>query len=167
MTAVRPNKVLRSVQISRFSLAGDLSAVTQLFRAYAASLPVDLGYQGFDGEVGSLPGRYEPPAGALLIARAADGAAIGCVAMRPLDEDGVCEMKRLYVAPDGRGKGLGKKLALAIIQAARDAGYREMRLDTLASMHEAQSLYRSLGFVEIAAYYNSPIEGTVFLGLKL
>jgi ribosomal protein S18 acetylase RimI-like enzyme len=166
------------VHIAAFSLAGDLPAVTRLFRAYAASLPIDLGDQGFDGELASLPGKYAPPAGALLIARDAHGAAIGCVAMRPLDvaggastdgegRRGVCEMKRLYVAPDGRGKGFGKKLALAIIGSARAAGYREMRLDTLASMHEAQSLYRSLNFVETAAYYPSPIEGSVFMALKL
>lgn len=144
----------------------DLPAITQLFRAYAQSLPIDLGYQGFDGELASLPGKYALPAGALLLARDASGAALGCVAMRPL-EDGVCEMKRLYVAPAGRGQGLGKQLALAIIEAARAAGHREMRLDTLASMHDAQKLYRALGFTEIAAYYDSPIENTVFMSLTL
>lgn len=144
----------------------DLPALTQLFRAYAASLPIDLGYQGFEGELASLPGKYAPPNGALLIARDATGAALGCVAMRPL-EPGVCEMKRLYVAPEGRGQGLGRQLALAIIEAARAAGYAEMRLDTLASMEEAQALYRSLGFTEIGAYYDTPIEGTVFMRLKL
>jgi ribosomal protein S18 acetylase RimI-like enzyme len=145
----------------------DLPAITSLFRAYAASLPIDLGYQGFDGELASLPGKYAPPAGALLIARDASGVSLGCVAMRPLDEPGVCEMKRLYVAPAGRGQGLGKQLALAIIEAARAAGHREMRLDTLASMHEAQALYRALGFVEIGAYYDTPIENTVFMSLNL
>jgi ribosomal protein S18 acetylase RimI-like enzyme len=145
----------------------DFPALTQLFRAYAASLPIDLGYQGFDDELAALPGKYAPPTGALLIARAADGAPLGCVAMRPLEEAGACEMKRLYVAPEGRGLGLGKQLALAIIDAARAAGYREMRLDTLASMHEAQALYRSLGFTEIAPYYASPIENTVFMRLRL
>jgi len=145
----------------------DLPAITQLFRAYAASLPIDLGYQGFDGELASLPGKYAPPAGALLIARDASGAALGCVAMRPLDEPGVCEMKRLSVAPAGRSQGLGKHLARAIIDAARAAGHREMRLDTLATMHEAQALYRALGFVEIGAYYDTPIENTVFMSLKL
>src|SRR5689334_22021661 len=92
-------------------LPTDLPAITQLFRAYAASLPIDLGYQGFDGEVASLPGKYAPPLGALLIARDENGAALGCVAMRPLDGHGVCEMKRLYVAPEGRGKGVGAELA--------------------------------------------------------
>jgi putative acetyltransferase len=160
------------------SFPTDLPAITSLFRAYAASLPIDLGYQGFDGELASLPGKYAPPTGALLIARDANGAALGCVAMRPLDDaggpppdgegrPGVCEMKRLYVAPAGRGQGLGKQLARAIIEAARAAGHHEMRLDTLGAMHEAQALYRALGFIEIAAYYDTPIENTVFMSLKL
>jgi ribosomal protein S18 acetylase RimI-like enzyme len=153
--------------ITSANLPTDLPAITQLFRAYAASLPIDLGYQGFDGELAALPGKYAPPTGALLIARDDNGAALGCVAMRPLDEAGVCEMKRLYVAPAGRGRGLGRALAQAIIEAARAAGYREMRLDTLASMSEAQALYRALGFSEIGAYYDTPIENTVFMSLKL
>lgn len=154
-------------KISAASIPTDLPAITQLFRAYAAALPINLNYQGFDGELASLPGKYAPPAGALLIARDANGAALGCVAMRPLDEPGVCEMKRLYVAPEGRGQGLGKQLAHAIIEAARAAGHHEMRLDTLAHMHDAQALYRALGFTEIAPYYDSPIEHTVFMSLKL
>lgn len=146
--------------------AADLPALTELFRAYAASLPIDLGYQGFDGELASLPGKYAPPDGALLIARDANGAPVGCVAMRPL-APGVCEMKRLYVALEGRGTGLGRDLAVAIIEAARAGFYAEMRLDTLATMQSAKALYRSLGFVEIEAYYDTPIEGTVFMSLKL
>lgn len=145
----------------------DYLELAQLFRAYAASLPIDLSYQGFDGELASLPGKYAPPAGALLIARDESGAALGCVAMRPLDEPGVCEMKRLYVAPEGRGMGLGRALAQAIIIAARAAGYQGMRLDTLSHMTEAQALYRALGFTEIGAYYDTPIENTVFMSLKL
>lgn len=153
-------------RIAAARIPDDLDALGHLFRAYAASLPIDLGYQGFDGELASLPGKYAPPAGALLVARDAAGVALGCVAMRPL-APGVCEMKRLYVAPEGRGQGLGKNLALAIIEAARVAGHREMRLDTLASMSEAQALYRALGFKEIAPYYDSPIENTVFISLQL
>src|SRR5262245_22461141 len=157
--------------IRRAQIPADLPALTQLFRAYAASLPIDLGYQGFDGELASLPGKYAPPLGALLIARDATGAPLGCVAMRPLASpqvDGsICEMKRLYVAPQGRGSGLGKALALAIIEAARAAGHSEMLLDTLPTMHDAKRLYRALGFTEITAYYASPIEGTVFMRLNL
>lgn len=143
----------------------DLPAITQLFRAYAESLPIDLGYQGFDGELAALPGKYAPPAGALLIAREVEGQALGCVAMRPLEQD-VCEMKRLYVTPAGRGRGTGKALACAIIDAALAAGYREMRLDTLSSMNYAQALYRTLGFTEIAPYYDTPIAGTMFMSLR-
>lgn len=87
--------------------------------------------------------------------------------MRPLDEPGICEMKRLYVAPEGRGRGLGKALARAIIEAARATGHREMRLDTLPTMHDAQVLYRALGFAELSPYYETPIAGTVFMSLKL
>jgi ribosomal protein S18 acetylase RimI-like enzyme len=87
--------------------------------------------------------------------------------MRALGEPGVCEMKRLYVAPQGRGRGAGKALARAVIEAARKRGYHEMRLDTLPTMADAQRLYRSLGFTEIAPYYVTPIAGTVFMSLKL
>lgn len=155
------------VSILPAQVPADLPALAQLFRAYAASLPIDLGYQGFDGELASLPGKYAPPSGALLIARDANGEALGCVAMRPLETPGICEMKRLYVAPEGRGRGLGKALALAIIDAARAAGHSEMLLDTLPTMHDAQALYRALGFREIAPYYDTPIEGTVFMSLTL
>lgn len=155
------------MHIAPASFPTDLPAITALFRAYTASLPIDLSYQNFGAELASLPGKYAPPTGALFIARDASGAALGCVAMRPLDEPGVCEMKRLYVAPAGRGQGLGRALAAAIIEAARAAGYREMRLDTLDHMHEAQALYRALGFVEIGAYYDTPIPNTVFMSLRL
>jgi putative acetyltransferase len=156
---------MESTKIYSAALA-DISDIQALFRDYAASLPIELGYQGFEGEVGALPGKYVSPGGALLIARDAEGVALGCVAMRPL-EPGHCEMKRLYVAPAGRGLGLGRTLALAIVEAARAAGYREMRLDTLASMAEARGLYRSLGFVEIGPYYETPVADTVFMSLTL
>lgn len=148
-------------------VTADLPAIAQLFRAYAASLPISLDYQDFDAELASLPGKYAPPHGALILARNDAGAAIGCVALRPLDEDGVCEMKRLYVAPGGRGTGLGRQLAQAIIKAARVAGYREMRLDTLPTMASAIALYEALGFTRIGAYYDTPITETVFMSLKL
>ena len=145
----------------------DLQAIASLFRAYAASLPISLDYQDFDAELAALPGKYAPPKGALILARNDAGEAIGCVALRPFDEDGVCEMKRLYVAPNGRGTGLGRQLAQAIIEAARAAGYREMRLDTLPTMTSAIALYEQLGFTRIGAYYDTPIEETVFMSLKL
>jgi len=145
----------------------NLAAAATLFRAYAGALDVDLAYQDFAAELAALPGKYAPPKGALLLARKADGAAAGCVALRPLAEDGICEMKRLYIAPEGRGAGLGRRLVEAIVAEARRIGYREMRLDTLPTMTEAIALYRSLGFEPTPAYYDCPIAGTLFLRLRL
>jgi len=147
--------------------AADLAAVADLMRAYAGWIGIDLGFQGFEAELASLPGKYAPPTGALLLARSADGRAVGCVALRALAEAGCCEMKRLYILPEGRGHGLGRRLAEAIIDEARRLGYREMRLDTLPSMQGALAIYRGLGFVEAAPYYQTPIAETVFLWLDL
>lgn len=145
----------------------DLAAIRALFEAYAAGLGVDLGYQGFAAELAGLPGAYAPPGGALLVARGADGAPLGCVALRPMADAGCCEMKRLYVAPAGRGGGLGRALVAAVIAEAKGRGYREMRLDSLPFMTTAVALYRSLGFRETPPYYPTPVAGTVFLALTL
>jgi ribosomal protein S18 acetylase RimI-like enzyme len=141
----------------------DLAAVIVLFRAYAASLDVDLAFQGFEAEMAAMPGKYAPPTGELLLARAAGGEPAGCAALRPLGEAGACEMKRLYVAPAGRGGGLGEALAKALIREAARIGYREMRLDTLPTMTTAMALYRKLGFAPIPPYYDTPVAGTVFM----
>jgi len=145
----------------------DLAAVAALFRAYEASLDVDLGYQDFAAELAALPGKYAPPAGALLLARDSDGRPLGCVALRPMADAGRCEMKRLYVAPAGRGTGLGRSPMLAIVDAARAIGYRELWLDTLPSMAAAQELYRGAGFEPAEPYYDTPVAGTVFMRLML
>jgi GNAT superfamily N-acetyltransferase len=136
--------------------ATDLQDTVALFEAYSASLGIDLSYQDFAGELAAMPGKYAPPAGDLLLARDTHGAPLGCVGLRPMTEEGCCEMKRLYVAPPGRGKGLGKALVAEVIQSARLIGYRDMWLDSLPTMQQA-----------IAPYYDTPITGAVFLGLSL
>jgi len=139
----------------------DVAAVTAMFREYAATLGVDLGFQHFEQEIASIPGDYAPPRGRLLLA-----GDLGCVALRPLSVD-VCEMKRLYVRPAGRGLGLGRMLVERVIIEARTIGYRFMRLDTLPSMTTAAALYVSLGFREIAPYRFNPVAGTKYFELTL
>jgi ribosomal protein S18 acetylase RimI-like enzyme len=143
----------------------ELETVRAIFREYADGLGIDLCFQGCEEELATLPGKYAEPHGRLLMAED-DGGVVGCVAMRPL-EGAVCEMKRLYVRPAGRGRHLGRQLAAAICRAAKDAGYERMRLDTLASMREAQELYRSLGFRPIPPYVFNPIEGAAYMELDL
>ena len=145
----------------------DLSHIRKLFRAYTDWLNIDLSYQGFEAELAGLPGKYAPPSGALYLGRSSEGTPLGCIAMRPLEAPEICEMKRLYVLPEGRGLGLGHALVREIILAAHTAGYDRMRLDTLPTMHGALKLYRDAGFREIPAYYETPIAETVFLELNL
>lgn len=150
--------------------AADVAAARALFEEYAAALNVDLCFQGFAEELASLPGAYAAPRGRLLLAGPRD-APSGCVALRPLPADDaattVCEIKRLYVRPVARGTGLGAALARAVLGEARAIGYREVRLDTLASMRSAQALYASLGFRECAPYYHNPLAGTCYMSLAL
>lgn len=145
----------------------DIREAAALFREYAASLPVDLGFQGFDAELAGLPGRFAPPEGELLLALGDETAVLGCVALRPLEIPAVCEMKRLYVRPRARGLGAGRALVAAIIAAAEQRGYAEMRLDSLPTMTEAMALYRRFGFVEIPAYCYNPMPGTTYLAKRL
>ncbi|UCD48556.1 MAG: GNAT family N-acetyltransferase [Phycisphaerales bacterium] len=152
----------RQVDIAPATLE-DLPTVKDLFREYEAFLPFDLSFQHFEREADNLPGRYALPTGALLLARC-DGRIVGTVALRQLDE-GLCEMKRLYVQPAFQGQGIGRALAQAIIEEARQIGYQRMWLDTV--MEPAKNLYRSLGFTEIPPYQEVPIEGVVFMELKL
>ncbi|MBU1319458.1 MAG: GNAT family N-acetyltransferase [candidate division Zixibacteria bacterium] len=143
----------------------DIAEIRKLFREYAASLDFDLCFQDFDSELEELPGDYAPPSGRLFLATV-DSLAAGCVALRRLSGV-VCEMKRLYVRPEFRGLAIGRQLVEAIVKEGREAGYRAMRLDTLASMEAARNIYRSLGFVEIEAYRYNPIEGAVYMEMIL
>ena len=147
--------------------ADGLEVTARLFDAYAASLGVDLAYQDFATVLATLPGKYAPPAGELLLARDPEGTPLGCAALRPLGQDGCCELKRLYVVPEARSMGLGKALLDAVLETAVRIGYREIRLDTLPDMSAALALYRQAGFVPIAPYYDTPLAGTRFLGRRL
>ena len=142
-----------------------LEVIRGLFLEYAQSLDFDLCFQNFDEELRKLPGEYTPPAGRLVLGQL-KGVPAGCIALKSLGS-GICEMKRLFVRPEFRSQGLGLKLAEHIIQEARQIGYTAMRLDTIASMERAISLYRSLGFKEIPPYYLNPIPDAVFLELLL
>jgi len=146
--------------------AAEIAEVRTLFLEYADALDFDLCFQGFDDEIADFPGRYAPPAGELLLAEA-DGAIAGAVGARPLDDAEICEMKRLYVRPDLRGRDIGRGLAAAIVDWARQAGYRTMRLDTLGSMAAAQALYRELGFRPTGAYYDNPKDDLFYFELDL
>jgi len=143
-----------------------IEKVRQLFLEYAQSLGFSLCFQSFDKEVAGLPGDYAPPDGRLLLAEY-EGQLAGCVALHTL-EPGICEMKRLYLRPQFRGKGLGRVLAETIINEARNIGYQRMRLDTVEPiMKDAVALYRLLGFKEIAPYRSNPIEGAMYMELAL
>lgn len=151
-----------TISIRPAAIPADLPAVRALLEEYAASLGFDLSFQAFDRELASLPGDYAPPSGELLVAAAPSGDLVGCVALRAIGPPDVCEMKRLFVRPAGRGQGLGRRLAEAIVAAARSRGYRRMRLDTVPSMGPAVALYRSLGFRPIEPYRANPIAGALF-----
>ena len=139
--------------------ANDLETVRTLFREYQQWLGVNLCFQGFEEELATLPGRYAPPPGRLLLAWEGEQAA-GCVALRPLDA-GACEMKRLFVRPAYRGQGLGRILALQMVSDATALGYTVMRLDTLDPLDPAMLLYCELGFQRRAPYYANPLSGVV------
>jgi ribosomal protein S18 acetylase RimI-like enzyme len=143
----------------------DLRELTRLFVAYSESLGISLCFQNFQQELEGLPGAYAPPSGCLLLAEF-DGQAGGCVALRQL-ADGICEMKRLYVAPGYRGTGAGRALVAAVMERAQAIGYQAIRLDTLPSMQSAIELYRSIGFKEIGPYCDNPVSGALFLECRI
>src|SRR5437762_3559549 len=143
-----------------------IAQARELFLEYAQSLGFSLCFQSFDKELAGLPGDYAPPDGRLLLADY-QGQLAGCVALRKL-EPGICEMKRLYLRPQFRGKGLGQALAQAIISEARNIGYQKMRLDTVEPlMKDAVAMYRQFGFREIGPYRPNPIKGAMYMELKL
>jgi len=153
------------VAIDVATSAQDMAIAAQLFREYADSLGLDLAFQNFDDELAQLPGDYAAPRGALLLAYV-DGALAGCCALRPLDNADIpnaAEMKRLYVRRAFRGFGLGRQLAETILDAARQAGYASVLLDTLDDMEAARNLYADLGFQSIDPYYHNPIPGAHYL----
>lgn len=153
------------MQIREAIIPDELPLVRTLFQEYAAGLGVDLCFQGFAEELAGLPGRYDRPAGGLWLAVEGSDVA-GCVALRPLDSE-QAEVKRLYVRPAYRGRGVGRALAECVLQAASAAGYRRVCLDTLPSMIGAIALYHSLGFTEVSQYCHNPVPGAIFLGREL
>lgn len=155
-----------NLTIRRSGEACELLTVRELFREYAASLNLDLEAQNFAHELTDLPGKYGAPTGCILLALAGHEP-IGCVALRPLD-DGACEMKRLYVRPQYRTTGAGRRLAERIIHKARVLGYRAIRLDTIPpQMARAVALYRALGFEPIPPYWHNPLPGVEYMERKL
>jgi GNAT superfamily N-acetyltransferase len=173
VTAVAAEGAIRAVRSMR-----DVECARTLFVEYARSIGVDLCFQDFEQELATLPGAYAPPRGRLLLAGGLE-TDFGCIALRPLATGCACgdalgeapnaigEVKRLYVRPGRRGEGWGGRLARRLLDEARLIGYRELKLDTLAWMSEARSLYARLGFRDCAPYYDNPLEGVVYMSLTL
>ncbi len=158
--------VVKGLSFVQAASPAQISHARELFLEYAQSLGFSLCFQNFDKELAELPGKYAPPTGRLLLAEY-EGELAGCVALRKL-EDGICEMKRLYIRPQFRGKRLGRALADRIVAEARQIGYRRIRLDTVEPiMKDAVAMYRKLGFREISPYTVNPMEGTLYMELLL
>ena len=160
-TPITPALFLRQVHSD-----DDIQLARQLFKEYETAIGVSLCFQSFDQELSNLPGEYAPPSGRLFLAFI-DDQPVGCIALRNKSES-ICEMKRLFLRSEARGKHVGRRLVETIIDEARSIGYESIRLDTMpGKMDAAIALYRSLGFEEIAAYYHTPIGDTLFMELKL
>jgi putative acetyltransferase len=154
------------LRITQATTQNDIEQARELFKEYEASLGISLCFQNFSDELANLPGDYAPPRGRLLLAREFDQL-VGCVALRPVGPT-TCEMKRLFLRSEYRSRGLGRVLVEAVIEAARKIGYTHMRLDTISDrMGRAIELYKSIGFVEIEPYYQSPVDTTKFMELDL
>ena len=157
---------MNTIELIQAATPEEIAVARGIFREYEAWLGLDLCFQGFEEELRNLPGKYEPPWGRLYLAYA-DGELGGCIALRSL-RDGVCEMKRLFVREEFRGRRIGQILIERLIEDARQIGYKRMRLDTFPpKMGKAVRLYESYGFREIPAYYNNPTEGVLFMELQL
>lgn len=143
----------------------DLNDIRSLFKEYQEEIQADLCFQSFEDELAGLPGKYSEPRGTVVLAHHNKKVA-GIVALRPIEND-ICEMKRLYVRPEYKGLGIGRGLAERIIREARKRGYKKMRLDTLNRLESAVALYRKLGFKEMTAYYENPLEGVIYMELDL
>ena len=164
VTSVAP--VVKDFSLAQAETPVQIAQSRELFLEYAQSLGFSLCFQNFNKELAGLPGDYAPPDGRLLLAEY-DGQLAGCVALHKL-EPGICEMKRLYLRPQFRGKGLGRGLADHIIAEARQIGYQRMRLDTVEPvMKDAVAMYRRIGFKEIAPYCANPISGALYMDLSL
>jgi len=165
-SAYSASSAFKDFSLAQAESPAQIAQARELFLEYAESLGFSLCFQNFDKELAGLPGDYAPPEGRLLLAEY-EGQLAGCVALHKL-EPGICEMKRLYVRPLFRGKGLGRVLAERIIAQARQIGYLRMRLDTVEPvMKDAVAMYRKLGFELIAPYRSNPMEGTLYMELKL
>jgi ribosomal protein S18 acetylase RimI-like enzyme len=151
---------LEKVEI-RHARPADIAAVRAMMREYIEWIALDLAFQEINAELDGLPGDYAPPRGVLLVAADGDRYA-GVIALRPIDTR-ICEMKRLFIRPEARGLGLARRLIDALLAEARRLGYAEIRLDTLPMMGAAQALYEAMGFVDMPAYYDTPIAGTRFM----
>ena len=143
----------------------ELEEVKNIFIEYSEFLQVDLCFQDFEKELQTLHEVYSPPKGCIILAKQNDKT-VGCVALKPIAE-GVCEMKRLYVRPEARGMGLGRKLVEELIRFAQKSSYQSMKLDTVAKLKKAIDLYRSLGFTETIPYVYNPLDDVLYFELKL
>jgi ribosomal protein S18 acetylase RimI-like enzyme len=143
-----------------------LLIIRQLFKEYGTAIGIDLSFQQFDDELNTLPGKYSSPGGGLFIAMI-NARPVGCVAFRPFEIPGIAELKRLFVRLEARGKNIGEALSVHAIDAAKNAGYSCIRLDTLPTMHSAQKLYLKLGFKEIPPYRFNPFTGAKYFELEM
>jgi GNAT superfamily N-acetyltransferase len=149
----------------RAAVPEDMAEVRVMLREYVEWIGLDLAFQEIDAELDGLPGEYAPPRGALFVA--VEGPVyLGMIALRPSDRT-IAEMKRLYVRPQSRGRGLARQLIARLCDEARRLNYTEIRLDTLPKMGDAQAIYETYGFVDIEPYYVTPIAGTRFMSKKI